>query len=139
MVKALGPPIGGHRQATRVGAAAGADVVGGLAVNALHLRLRLRSLEIRKVRGARLRDAQARSGHVVVAAVGAHGEGLLGQARPEVLSEVELTSRALERQHGGGLHAIDAAEGLGDVVHELLLGREAGAGGGEQESEDGKS
>ena len=96
--------------------AGSAAVVGQLAVHALHLCLRLRSLEVGEVRRARERRPHAVRGDVDLARVGGYGEGLIGEPRPQVLPEVELASCALERQQPGGLHTVDAAQSLGDVV-----------------------
>ncbi len=65
-----------------------------------------------------------------------HGEGLIGQVRAEILPQVVLAARALEHQDLGGPDTLHAAERLGHVVRELLLGRQARARRGQEREPD---
>ena len=107
----VGSPIELRLRPKPRGRAGRVDVVGDRVVQALDLFLRLRALEVRKLRRARLLDPLPSIGDVDLSLVARHRELLRRGVGLHVLPEVVVRAFAFDGQGLDGLDAVPATQG----------------------------
>ena len=129
MVVDLHSPVVCRRVGCSRGGAVGCDVVSHVSIDAEHLLLCLLSLKERKVRRARLLDADASGGHVNHTFVVGEGEHLRCRFGRHVLPQVAIRASTLEDERFDRQNFVPASERRGRVVDRLLFRRRLRAAG----------